>query len=184
MPSLAESRLNEGAPRRVASRTFPIGGFWVFFLEGNAGDRHVYGSPVPVPRAEAAHKEIQIAGRKRVVKMPAGAKPFEVINPGNNSDARPDLVAGTYVAECLDDGMKCVGVCGNREDGAPFDYEWIDVAPGEMYTVRRGAVVALGGDYLLDINQPRLGLSYFQALTRQVTFTATTRVLGVAIWVA
>lgn len=168
----------------VKANYYPLGGFWVFTLEGNKGDLHRFGSSRPVPRLNAAHREVCVAGSKRIIEAPAGAAPFPTITVGCNSDARPDLVPGTYVAECQEDGTKCVGVCGNRDDGVAFDYAWIDLRPGQSITIARGRVVGLAGDYELDNGTSRSGLSRFFASSRDVSLTAKTRTLGVAIWAA
>jgi len=167
---------------KPARRTIvKLGGFWVLYFEADKGDEYAFFARSPIKREHVAHKEVCVAGAKRLSRAPAGVV-FPVIRAGDTSDARPDLAAGEYAFEALEDATRCVQICASEVQS--FAHQWIDLAPGERLAIRKGAVAALGGEYTVGGRLVRGPLSRFYAASGEVEIVAISRTIGVAAWPA
>lgn len=160
-----------------------LGDFGVNFREGNKGDTFLVRVPRPVRRDRASHHELCVAGSKRIVRAPEGSAEWPIIKAGDDSSTRPDLLAGDYVTEFLEDGSKDIHVCAfNPRVSLDFQTSVVKVEPGSVFRVNKGSAIGLFGEIELDNGETRSGLIRFLARTRDVVFTAKSRVIGLAIW--
>lgn len=158
------------------------GQFHVHFLAGNKSDRYVFSVPRGIKRADVSHIQVVAAGSMRMATSPEGSAEFpEVVTIGGWSDALPDLSPGVHAWEFLEDGTRVVGLCGEIGTGR-FQHAKLDLKPGDSYTIIKGGSVGLLGAISLDDGSERDGLIRFAAISRDVSFTAKSRVLGVAAW--
>jgi hypothetical protein len=170
----------------IRRETHRAGAFWVSFYEGQRGDFSVFHTDVFVPRAEAAHREICVSGRMRMVQKPDGVAAWPLIEEGAISDDRPDLLPGKYRYLIEEDGTRNIGVCSQRDSinrGAPLSHVWVNpLVAGKELVLLQGRIIAAYGDAVLDNGSNKSGCWSLHAATRGVTITARSNLRGIIVW--